>query len=211
MIKHVIFDFDGTIVDSRYLAVELLNQLAEKYRFRKLEEKEFNYFRSLSITERCKAIQAPVYMIPIIYSELRRKYQESTSHLQVFMGIKELIRGLKEKGFKLSIISSNSVDNISKFLRNNHIDVFDSIYSSRNYYGKDRALNAFLRKHQLNGKDVVYIGDECRDIVACRKNNVKIISVSWGYDSIELLTKKNPDFIAKNPRKLFNLIACNRL
>ncbi|SFR13295.1 HAD-IA family hydrolase [Desulfoscipio geothermicus] len=206
MIKHVVFDFDGTIVDSRYLAVELLNQLAEKYRFRKLKEKEFEHFRSLSIMERCKAIHVPVYMIPIILTELRRKYQESTSHLTVFMGVKELIRGLKEKGFELSIISSNSIDNINKFLRKNNIDVFDSIYSSSNYFGKDKALNAFLRKHKLNGKDVVYIGDECRDIVACKKNNVKIISVSWGYDSIELLAKENPDFIVKNPRELFKLI-----
>lgn len=101
MIKHVVFDFDGTIVESRYLAVELLNQLAEKYGFRKIKEKEFEHFRSLSIMQRCKAIHVPVYVIPIIYSELRRKYQASTSHLQVFMGVKELIRGLKEKALNL--------------------------------------------------------------------------------------------------------------
>jgi len=206
MIKHIIFDFDGTVVDSRYLAVELFNQLAVKYGFRKIKETEFEFFRSLSITERCKTIHAPIYMIPLIYTELKRGYQKSTTHLRVFPGIKKLLKRLKEKGFKLSIISSNSVDNINKFLRKNNIDVFDNVYSSRNYFGKDKALNFFLKKHKLKGKDVVYIGDERRDIVACRKNNIKIISVSWGFDSIELLSKENPDFLVKSPIELFDVI-----
>ena len=206
MIKHVIFDFDGTIVDSRYLAVELLNELAEKYHFRKIRDTEFEKLRNLSITERCKALHVPLYLIPLVVAELVLKYQKSVNSLPTYTGVKDIISRLKEKGFKLSIISSNSTENIRLFLKKNHINNFDSIYSSSFITGKEGAIMTFLRKHNLKRDDVVYIGDECRDIIACKKNNVKIIAVSWGYDSIELLTREKPDYIAKNPRELYNLI-----
>jgi phosphoglycolate phosphatase len=206
MIKHVIWDFDGTIVDSRYLAVKLLNELAEKYKFHKIKESEYEYMRSLSILERCKAIGVPLYMIPILAVELKRNYQKSIGSLNTFKGVKDTIRKLKEKGFGLSIISSNSTGNISDFLKKNNIDIFDGIYSSSNFLGKEKAIQMFLRKNNLKREEVVYIGDECRDIVACQKNNVRIITVPWGYDSKNLLIKAKPDFIVNNPQEIVNLI-----
>ncbi|MBF7082207.1 HAD-IA family hydrolase [Desulfallas sp. Bu1-1] len=206
MIKHVIWDFDGTIVDSRYLAVKLLNELAEKYKFHKIKESEYEYMRSLSILERCKVIGVPLYMIPILAVELKRNYQKSIGSLNTFKGVKDTIRKLKEKGFGLSIISSNSTGNISDFLKKNNIDIFDGIYSSSNFLGKEKAIQMFLRKNNLKREEVVYIGDECRDIVACQKNNVRIIAVPWGYDSKNLLIKAKPDFIVSNPQEIVNLI-----
>ncbi|MDB5054455.1 MAG: hypothetical protein JWM44_2505, partial [Bacilli bacterium] len=40
MIKYAIFDFDGTIVDSKELAFHLLNDLSDKYRFNKISRSE---------------------------------------------------------------------------------------------------------------------------------------------------------------------------
>jgi len=206
MIKCVVFDFDGTIVESRYLAIDILNQLAKKYGFRQIEEKEFEKLRSLSLLERCKYINIPVFMIPIVYVELKNKYQQATNELQLYKGISKVIRALKEKEYKLSIISSNSIDIITELLKKNDINSFDSIYSSKNYFGKDWAISAYLRKYSLNNKDVVYIGDEYRDIIASKRNNVKVIAVTWGYDSLELLKTGKPDFIAASPGELLNII-----
>lgn len=208
MIKHVIFDFDGTIVESRYLTVELLNELAPKYRLRKIKEDEYEYLRSLSIPQRCRAINLPFYKLPLLKHELTIKYRRATRSLQVNKGMKEVLRQLKAKGLALSIISSNSAGNIKDFLDHNNINFFDNIISSGGIFGKDKAIKSFLTKHSLSSSEVIYVGDECRDIVACRKNNVGVIAVTWGYDAEELLANCGPNLLAQNPLEICDFILC---
>ncbi|WP_449241689.1 HAD-IA family hydrolase [Desulfoscipio gibsoniae] len=206
MTKHVIFDFDGTIVESRYLAVELLNELAPKYKLRKIKESEYEHLRSLSIPQRCQAINLPFYKLPILKMDLTKKYRRATASLQAIDGIKEVLGKLKAGGMTLSILSSNSTENINAFLAHNNINFFDYIISSGGLFGKDKAIKSFLTKHRLNNKDVIYVGDECRDICACQKNKVRIIAVTWGYDAEELLAGCHPDALIRNPLELYNIV-----
>lgn len=206
MIKYIIFDFDGTIVNSKKLALQLINDLSGKYGYRKAGEEELDYLSTLSIRERLKLFQVPFYKVPQIVLDMRKNYNHSVESLEIFNGIGDVIHNLKEKGFKLSIISSNAEENIKKVLVKYNIDSFDSIHSSYNLFGKSGKISAFLKKHHLKKDEIIYIGDELRDIQACQKSEVKIIAVTWGYDSSELLKKANPNHIANNPSEIVDLI-----
>lgn len=206
MIKHIIFDFDGTIADSKDSAVRLLNELAEKHKYQKINKEKLEYLRTLSFVDRCKAINLPLYKIPILKLELTKNYRKIINNLEVIKNIDKIILKLKEAGYGVSIISSNSVDNINLFLNNNNIKIFDNIYSSNNLFGKDKTLSNFLNKYNLNKNEVIYIGDEYRDIVACKRTGIKIIAVAWGYDSMELLLKAIPDFFARKPSEIIDII-----
>ncbi|MTI80433.1 MAG: HAD-IA family hydrolase [Firmicutes bacterium] len=206
MIKHVIFDFDGTIADSKDLAINLYNEVADKHNLTKVKDEDINYFSSLSIIERCKLLNVPLYKIPMLAVELRKNYLESINMLKAFEGIKEVIWELLKEGYQLSIISSNSSDNIKQFLKNNQIDVFTSEYSASSIFGKDKKLSNFIKKYNLDSDEVIYIGDEHRDVDACKKSNVKVIAVTWGFDALELIEKANPDFIANTPKDILDVI-----
>lgn len=54
MLKYVVFDFDGTLVDSQDIFVPIYNQLAEKHGYKTVSEVEIEPLRKLSIPERCK-------------------------------------------------------------------------------------------------------------------------------------------------------------
>jgi alanine racemase len=126
--------------------------------------------------------------------------------LQWIDGIENEIRKLKESGFKLVIISSNSISNIERFFENKNLDVFDEIYSSKGIFDKHSSINKLIKKLGIKKDEAVYIGDEYRDIKACKKSKVRIISVTWGFDSEELLVKGNPDFIARTPQEMIDII-----
>jgi len=207
MIKHVIFDFDGTIVDSISLSIELFNELADKYKFNKIVYNQLDYLRSLSFIERCRAVKVPLYKIPMLGIEITRNYRKIIGELRIFEGVYEVIHWLKEQGLELSIISSNSNENVKAFLKENNIDVFDGIYCSRNLFGKEKIINRFIKKHNLEKDEVIYIGDEYRDIMACKINDVKVIAVSWGYDPPDMLIKAGPDFIVDSPPEIIQFLS----
>ncbi len=63
-----------------------------------------------------------------------------------------------------------------------------------------------IKRHNLNRKRVLYVGDEPRDVVSCRKAKIKVIGVSWGLGGVEGLTPSKPDKIVYDSKELYNEI-----
>lgn len=206
MINCILFDFDGTIADSRRLAVDLYNELAEKYRYEKIKQHDIEALSKISIKERLKTLGVPYYKLPALVMEMKRNYTRSIDSLQAAEDIPSLISDLKKAGYQLNIISSNSRPLIERFLTNHRITEFDHIFCARSLFSKNKKIDQFLKKYRIERQGAVYIGDELRDIVACKQSGVKIIAVSWGYDSADLLSQGNPDFIVSHPKDILPLI-----
>lgn len=81
MINYIIFDFDGTIVNSRNLAIELYNKLAEKNGYDKIEEQEIDYLSTLPIKDRLRALLVPFHKLPGLVLEMKSNDQKSIESL----------------------------------------------------------------------------------------------------------------------------------
>ena len=206
MLKHILFDFDGTIADSGEIGLQILNELSEKYKIKKFTKDEMIAINSVPIKDRFKLIGIPIYKLPNIIIEVLSRYKKLVSSIKIFEGIEDVIQTLKKEGYVLSIISSNNVENIDYFLGKYNLNTFDNIISAKNIFGKNKILKSYLRDNNLNNDEILYIGDELRDIEACKKVNVKIIAVTCGFDSIELLKKSKPDYISEKPQELLEII-----
>lgn len=204
----IIFDFDGTLADTISLGLMLINDYSEKFKYKKIDREKMN---GLSAMELMKVMEIKVYRLPYLAWYLRKLLKERESEIQMYPGIKEMLEALRASGQQLGIITSNSYDNVSAFLRRNGIeDYFSYIKTKVPLLKKKKALSKALR--QLKS-DFVYVGDELRDVEACRKNNISVVSVSWGFNSAESLEKINPGHVAKNTEEAVALIksAANRV
>lgn len=199
MIRHVIFDFDGTIVNSRPLIVELYNSLADKHGYQAIGDDESEPFAGRSIRQRSKELGIPLYRLPMLGFQLFSEYRRQIKTLEIKDGVGDLIRDLNAQGYQLSIISSNLESNIRSFLRHNEIHQFVQVRSCFSLFGKHRAIHSFLKDNKLNRHEALYIGDELRDIQAGQRSGIKIIAAGWGYDSFELMKRFSPDFTALYP------------
>lgn len=206
MLKYVIFDFDGTLADSKRVMVSAWNRLAEKHHFKELKLDELDAFKKLSIKERSKLLHFPMYKMPIIIPQLYQLYRQSIQDIHLYSGVKELLTELGKKGYKIAIISSNSEDIIRNFLKRNHIENVTHVLCSSRIFGKDKLIAKFLKGNQLEASEVIYVGDEHRDIVACKKTGVRIIWVSWGYDAIEVVHAEKPDYMVDAPDEILQVI-----
>lgn len=205
MIRQILFDFDGTIVQSLRLALLILNKMAEKYRYRTISMEEMQILKHLPLTERLKEIGFPIHQIPAMAAESAALYRRGIAELKPVPGVGKVLSALKEEGCGLSILSSNSVDNIEEFLHKNRLELFEHICSANNLFGKDKSLQKFIRKYGASKDGLLYVGDETRDIDACKKVGVRIAAAAWGYDPLPLLRSKQPDFIAEVPEDILRI------
>jgi phosphoglycolate phosphatase len=120
---------------------------------------------------------------------VQEKIADHIHELKWIEGMKDEILNLKNMGYDLKIISSNSVSNILNFFESNSPNLFEDIYSSKGIFNKHHSIKALLKKYSIKRDEAIYIGDEFRDIKACKKAKIRIISVTWGYDPRELLIK----------------------
>ncbi|ALM49638.1 hypothetical protein AMR72_12420 [Flavobacterium psychrophilum] len=203
--KYIVFDFDGTIADSRSVFISLYNELAHKHGYGILTDENLDELRSLSIPQRCKVLGVPLYKIPFIASAIISKYKTSVAGLQFNEGMKQLLQSLERNNIKFAVLSSNAKENIEQFFDLNRLVVAD-IFSSRSVFGKHILINKFLKKKGLHPSEILYVGDELRDVVACHKSNVKVAWVSWGYDSLQSFKDNKPDYYIDSPAQILSLV-----
>lgn len=206
MITQVIFDLDGTLVNSLGIFLKVGNQMAKKYGYQPLDEERIKELMKFPIKQRLEALKIPIYKLPKITVEALSMLKTFETQVEPFVGISEMLKNLNEEGYRLSIVSSNSQENIKIFLDKYQLNLFDNIQSSRGLFDKHITLKKLLSKLDVKNEEVIYVGDEYRDIEACKKVGIKIISVIWGFDPKELLEKAQPDFIASNPNEISEII-----
>lgn len=209
-VKIIIFDFDGTIADSFEAVWKISNKLAAEFGYPVTQADEINQLKNLSSKEIIKQSKLSPLKIPFLVRRLRQELSREIPHLQTFPGISPVLRSLQQQGNRLGIVTSNSRENVVAFLTaQNLLDVFEFVESGLALFGKDKVIQRVVRRQQLNLADLIYVGDETRDIEAARKIGIPIISVTWGFNSSEALAAENPDFLICQPEELLRIATGN--
>lgn len=199
----LVFDFDGTLADTLDMVLTLYNRIAPSYgckpageeiRERILQEPYHVLLKAYGIT----SLKLAALMVRI-----RGEMGKQLAEVNVVEGIKEALFELKQQGYRLGVLTSNSRKNVSAFMQHNDLaDVFDFIYSGKNLFGKDKVMVQMLAKEGLAKASVLYVGDELRDIEASKKVGLKVVAVTWGLHTKEALEALNPDAVAETPAAL---------
>lgn len=204
---HLIFDFDGTLVDSFNCVMEKSMLLAEEYNFRKIDPREIIYLRDLTTKEIIQYLQIPLYIIPQIIYKIRKSLQSEMKKLHPIPHMPYVLEKLHDAGFSMSILTSNSVENVQIWLEEQNLHrFFDSTFIESSFLSKKYVLKKTLRNYRWDRSRLFYIGDETRDIDAAKQNKVDSIAVTWGYNSEKALLQYQPIHIARHPDDLLKIL-----
>ncbi|TFI55676.1 HAD family hydrolase [Mastigocladus laminosus UU774] len=205
--KVIIFDFDGTIADTVDALVSVANRLAEEFGYVQITPEELNLLRNLTSREIINYSGISVFRIPFLVKKVKGELKRKIPELKPIAGMKEALIDLKNAGHHLGIITSNSKDNVTEFLKINELDnLFEFIYSGVTIFGKTTIINNVLRQKQIKVEEVIYVGDETRDIEASKKSNIKVVAVTWGFNSPEVLAKQKPNYLIHHPSELLEVV-----
>jgi phosphoglycolate phosphatase len=202
----VLFDFDGTLVDSLGNVIQITNRLSEEFGYPKIDLEEFRRLQNLSSRQVFKQLDISVFKLPFLARRFDLEYYKEIPYLRMIPGMKETVQKLKADGHRLGIVSTNSVRNIQTFLQTESLaENFDLILASPSLFGKNRLIKRVLKQQQFSSESVFYVGDETRDIEAAQRSQVRAIAVTWGFNSEPILVAHNPDFLIRHPAELLEI------
>ena len=203
----LIFDFDGTIADTFHYLVKIGNRLSEEFNFNRIDPDEIKDMRDKNVRETIQHLNIPLLKIPMIVAKAKKELHKEIDSVEPIKDLKEILIQFKSLGHKMGILTSNSSKNVTGFLENNGLDFFDFICTTSKIWSKNWGLKTLMDEHGLELSEVIYVGDETRDIKAAKKAGIRSAAVTWGYNSHETLEAQNPDYLIHKPEELFTLFA----
>lgn len=201
----LIFDFDGTIADTHQYIVDISNRLSNEFQYKEILPHEVIMLKDKTAEEVIRHLNVPVLKIPAIIAKAKKELQKNISEIKLHAGLKETLLKIKKTGNPLGILSTNSTENITSFLKLHQLDIFDFIHSTSKVWSKNTALKKLINKNNFEKNQVIYIGDEIRDVLAAQRLGIKMAAVAWGYNSLKSLQEYSPDFLINTPDELIHL------
>jgi phosphoglycolate phosphatase len=191
--KLVIFDFDGTLADSYPWFRRVLNHVAKKFRFKPVEwDSEAELLRGKSAREILDYLGVSYWKVPFISRHMRSLMTRDIEEIHLFDGTNHMLRRLSDIHIALAIVSSNSKSNVRRVLGPETASLIDYYACGAAIFGKSAKIGTVLRKSNVSVDDVIYVGDEIRDLEAARHAGLAFGAVAWGYTRPEALAALSP-------------------
>ncbi len=219
MIKTILFDFDGTLVNTNEIIKLTLNEISIKYAGRELAEKDFDDMLGKPLKDQMAQIYGlngheleskyPEFLA--LYRELYNSRREDLT--KEFVGIREMLEALQSKGFSMGIVSSKGTGGIrhglEKFGLSKYFSLVLSKYDVENSKPNPEGLLKAMKALDSNTGNTIFVGDSRHDLLAAKNAGVPFVLVAWTIAGYAKLKAMDPEYIIERPMELINIIkAC---
>lgn len=202
----IVFDFDGTLADSLANAIAIFQRIGPELGLKPVADLEAA--RSMPTRQFLKQIGVRFWQLPRVVRAFQAASAEHAAELKLHDGIAEMLHGLHGSGHRLGVLSSNRDDVIRTCLRANGVEeLFAFVVGYPKLFGKAKALRRILKAEKLAREDVLFVGDELRDVEAGRKAKVATVAVTWGFQTETLLQTGNATHLVRRPEELVGIVA----
>jgi len=213
MIKAVIFDLDGTLLDTINDLRNAVNKALENTKYSSIsyeDTKVFtgNGFRNLLSNSMPNASDQEIDESLVRFKEAYKDcYNDKT---EPYKGIYEVLRQLSNMGIIISVNSNKGQIFTQELIKKhfNDINFYRIIGQRPNIPLKPDpySANEIINELKLNNKEVIYIGDSLTDIKTGINANIKTIGCSWGFKGRKVLEDAKVEIIIDKPEEIIGVI-----
>ena len=190
----VIFDFDGTLADSFPWVVRAMDDVADRFKFRRVREGELEELRYCDAREVMRRMGISRWKLPMIARYVRTRMAADVDQIGMFAGAGELIDALAAAGIQMAVVSANGEATIRSVL-GPHARHISAVAAGVSLFGKRGKLLRMSRLTGIEPDAVLVIGDEIRDVNAARAARMHFGAVSWGLTRPEALKAAGAEMV----------------
>lgn len=213
MVTTVLFDLDGTLLDTLDDLADTMNYILSENGYPQRSRNEIRAFVGNGIkklVERALPTETEEETVEKLFTDFKHRY---AAHMKdktaPYSGICDLLASLSERKLKIGIVS-NKVDEAVKALCEYYFSgLYDIAVGESDAVRKKPApdtANAAMHYLGSKPKETVYIGDSDVDIKTAQNAGIRCISVLWGFRDKDFLEKNGAAEYASAPSDILKLI-----
>jgi len=212
-VKAVLFDLDGTLVDSMRLIHKALNVAFRKNGFKPMTLQELARVAGTPLAGLLKRTDANVSdeVVEAVKRDFLATYASiSEGRTRLLPGVKPTVKWLHSRGYKLGIVTTTPrmvVDrDLNRFGLAGYMSVVLTADEVKNPKPAPDSLIMAVRMLNVAEADALYVGDSPVDIRAAKACGVRAVAVETGLCDAETLQEEKPDVILPDIRYLPNFL-----
>lgn len=217
MKKIVIFDLDGTILDT---LTDLMNSVNYVLEIKGLKPKTIDEIKTyvgngIELLMR-RALPQDISEVDFkIDFELFKSHYEANiqNKTKPYPGIIELMMDLISHGVLIAVVSNKFQEGVSKLVNDFFGDLVNVVIGTSDKVRPKPSTDSIEHLYNvLNVKEkdkVFFVGDSEVDIQTAKNAKIPVIAVTWGFRGKDTLEACKPDFIADNPEEVLDIILNN--
>jgi pyrophosphatase PpaX len=208
-ITTVLFDLDGTLIDTNELIISSFLHTLNYYYPGQYGREDVLPFIGPSLLESFLTIDENKV------DEMIQRYRTHNlaNHdllVKEFDGVFETVKKLKENGFKLGIVSTKMSSTVKKGLKLTHLDEFFEVIIAmddvENVKPHPEPIEKALKLLQSNPQETIMVGDNYHDILGAKNAGTLSAGVAWSAKGRAYIEEYEPDFILDNMRDLLKIV-----
>lgn len=219
MIKIVVFDLDGTLVNSLVDLAQSVNKGLKKAGLKEKPIENYNKYvgngREIMIKRAMGSFASDEEKLNIVRETFNSEYKiHCNDNTSSYDGCAELLKKLDELKIKTAVLSNKPDEFVGRILKKVYPEhIFTEAWGKKPEYKikpDGEALLAILEKHGISGNECIYVGDSDVDVYTAQNAGVKMAGVEWGFRGRDELLSTGAEFVASNANELFDYIVnCN--
>lgn len=194
MLKSIIFDMDGTILDSSYAMTLSVNHVRESFGLAPVEKEYLEFI----INEPSIDLPMKLYNTKEYTQEHKERFaahylENANLHVKAYDGAYELLKALHVKGFTLSI-ATNATDFFARNMLEGQgmLEFFSHVIGANNVENSKPnpdMLHHISELSQIPLENSLLVGDSIKDEGAAKKANIDFLFALWGYGKSDNYTE----------------------
>ena len=210
----IIFDLDGTLLDTLDDLAESCNQVLDYHHFPTHPKAAFKNFIGDGLQMLIERI-VPAGTEEVVIQQCCTLFSEHYSrnwkrNSCPYEGINDMLSALKKHGVSLAVLSNKPHEFTKLFVAEFFPrGLFSIVYGQRDAFPKKPDPTVALEiaaQFGARAQDTLFVGDSGVDIRTGKAANMMTAGVSWGFRSVQELTDNNADIIVHNPLELVQYV-----
>ena len=214
MVKAVLFDLDGTLVNSLTDLANSANYALAAFGFPTHETEKYKYFVGNGIPKLIYRILPENSRDEKTQAEVKKKFFEHYSvhyadNTCAYSGVPLVVAKLKEKGIKVAVVTNKAHSAAVEVIEKLYPKTFDIICGQRDGIPtKPDPAMALSVMHKLGVKpeECVFVGDSGPDAATGVNCGATPVGVLWGFRTADELIENGAKYLADTPEKLLSVI-----